>query len=134
MHTRETETSGVAAAAKEVVGHAGSIARLELRLAAAELKEKVAALGMGIGLAVGAAIFTVLTLGLAAATIAAALATALPTWLALLIVTAGAAATAAGLGALALGAVRRGTPPVPEQAIEEAKLTTEAVRGNGSQR
>jgi len=27
--------------------------------------------------------------------------------------------------------IQKGTPPVPEQAIEEAKLTTEALKGNG---
>jgi hypothetical protein len=27
--------------------------------------------------------------------------------------------------------IRRGAPPVPEQAIEEAKLTTEAIKSNG---
>jgi len=38
-------------------------------------------------------------------------------------------------GALALPALallRRGVPPIPEAAIEEAKLTTEVVKGNGS--
>jgi hypothetical protein len=29
---------------------------------------------------------------------------------------------------LARGRIRKGTPPVPEQAIREAKLTTEALR------
>jgi hypothetical protein len=28
--------------------------------------------------------------------------------------------------------VKRGTPPMPEQAIAEAKLTTERLRSNGS--
>jgi len=32
------------------------------------------------------------------------------------------------LGAIGLMALRRGTPPVPEQAIREAKLTTEALK------
>ena len=27
--------------------------------------------------------------------------------------------------------VQKGTPPLPEQAIAEAKLTTEALKGNG---
>ena len=33
------------------------------------------------------------------------------------------------LGMLALASIRKGTPPVPQQAIQEAKLTTEAIRG-----
>ena len=61
-------------------------------------------------------------------TIAAALATFLSTWLALLIVTLGLLALAALLGVLALKKIKKGTPPVPEQAIREAKLTTEALK------
>jgi hypothetical protein len=131
---RTHETDGVGSAAKEVAGHASSIARLELKLAVAELKEKIASLALGIGLGVGAAALALFALGFAAATIAAALATALPAWLALLIVTAAFVVAAASLGVLALAALRRGTPPIPEQAIQEAKLTTEAVRSNGHDR
>jgi hypothetical protein len=32
---------------------------------------------------------------------------------------------------LAVRRIKRGTPPVPEQAIEEAKLTTEALKSDG---
>jgi hypothetical protein len=32
------------------------------------------------------------------------------------------------LGLLALGRIKKGTPPVPEQAIREAKLTTSAIK------
>ena len=49
-------------------------------------------------------------------------------WLALLIVTLGLFAVAALLGALAQRKIKKGTPPVPEQAIHEAKLTTEALK------
>jgi hypothetical protein len=36
----------------------------------------------------------------------------------------------ATLGLVGLSALRKGSPPVPEQAIRQAKLTTEAIRGN----
>jgi hypothetical protein len=67
-------------------------------------------------------------LGFAFATVAAALATAMPTWVALLLTTFILLALAGVLGLLALRAIRRGTPPVPQQAIEEARLTTEALK------
>jgi len=86
------------------------------------------ALNIGIGLGVGAAIFALFMLGFAFATIAAALAIVLPTWLALLIVTGGLAGLAGLLGILALGRIKKGTPPVPEQAIREAKMTTAALK------
>jgi hypothetical protein len=36
------------------------------------------------------------------------------------------------LGIVGIKKVARGTPPVPEQAIDEAKLTTQALKSNGS--
>jgi putative superfamily III holin-X len=74
----------------------------------------------------------VYALGFLFATIAAALTTFLPTWLALLVVTLFLLVVAAILGLVGLGRVRRGSPPVPEQAIAEAKLTTEALRSDGA--
>lgn len=132
MPTHETESHGVGTAAKIVAERASTIVRLELELAAMEIKRKIVALGVGIGLAIGAAVFLVFMLGFALATVAAALATAMSTWLALLITTGILLALAAVLGVLALTRIKRGTPPVPEQAIREAKLTTEALRSDGS--
>jgi 4-amino-4-deoxy-L-arabinose transferase-like glycosyltransferase len=125
----EQQTNGgVGGAAKSVAEHASAIARLEIELAALELKKKVTALAVGIGMGIGAAIFGLFALGFVFATIAAALATFLSTWLALLIVTLGLFVLAGLLGVLALGKIKKGTPPVPEQAIREAKLTTEALK------
>ena len=131
MPTRETDSQGVGAAVKEVAERASAIVRLELELAALELKRKAVALGLGIGLALGAALFLVFMLAFAFATIAAALATAMSTWLALLITTGILLVLAGVLGVLGLAKIRKGTPPVPEHAIREAKLTTEALKSNG---
>jgi uncharacterized membrane protein YqjE len=127
----EHETPGVGAAAKQVAEHASALARLELELAGLELKQKAGNLGAGVGLGVGAALVALYALGFIFATLAAVLALWLDTWLALLVVTAALLALAAALGLLALRRIRRGTPPVPEQAIREAKLTTEALKSNG---
>jgi uncharacterized membrane protein YozB (DUF420 family) len=118
----------IGGAAKLVADKAGSVVRLELALAAAELKRKLRALGLGIVLVAGAAVFVVFGLILGLATIAAALATVFSTWLALLIVTAGLLLLAGVLAVLGIGRIKKGTPPVPEQAIAEAKLTAEALR------
>jgi hypothetical protein len=131
MPIRETETNGgVGPAAKQVAEHASSLARLELELAVLELKRKVAALGIGIGLGVGGFLFALFALGFGFATIAAALATAMSTWLALLITSGILFALAASLAVLALGLIRKGTPPVPEQAIAEARRTKEALKSD----
>ena len=131
MHTPASDVQtngGVGGAAKSVAEHASAIARLEVELATLELKNKVSQLGIGIGMGVGAALFAFFGLGFVFATIAAALATFLPTWLALLITTGLLFLLAVLFGLLARSRIQKGTPPVPEQAILEAKLTTEAIR------
>jgi hypothetical protein len=128
MPIHADERRGLGAAAKLVSERASSIVRLELQLAAAEVKKKVVALGLGIALLVAAALFGLFALAFALATVAAALATIVSTWLALLIVTGGLFLLVGLLALLGLRSVRKGTPPVPTQAIAEAKLTTEALR------
>lgn len=122
---------GLSGATKRVADHARSIVQLEIQLAASELKRKVAALAVGIGLLVGAAVLGLLALlfGLAAAT--AGIATALPVWLSLLIMFGGLFLLAGMLGAIGAALLRKGSKPVPEQAIAEAQITTEALR-NGN--
>jgi uncharacterized membrane protein len=119
---------GFGGAAKQVAEHASSIVRLEIELATLELKKKIGAVGLGIALAVGAALFGLLMIGFLFATIAAALATFLATWLALLIVTVALLVLSGTFGALALGRIKKATPPVPQQAIREAKLTQAALK------
>ena len=130
MHTRETDMS-LGAAAKLVSEKASSIARLEVELASLELKKKGAALGLGLGLAFAAAAVGLYGMGFLFATIAAGLAEFMPVWLALLIVTLVLLLATAILGLLAVRSLKRGTPPVPQQAIDEAKLTTQALKSNG---
>ena len=52
-------------------------------------------------------------------------------WLAILIVTIGLFLVAAILALIAKSRIEKGTPPIPEQAILEAKLTTEAFKSDG---
>jgi uncharacterized membrane protein YqjE len=131
MHTHATDEQTLGGAAKQVAEHASALARLELELAATELKTKVAALGKGAVFGAGALFFVLYAIGFLFATIAAALATFLPTWLALLLVTVALLLGAGLLGFLAMRSLRRGTPPVPEQAIEEARMTTAALKTDG---
>lgn len=120
--------NGLSTAARRVSEHAKSIVQLELRLAAAEVKRKVVALAAGIGLALGAAVFGLLAVVFAVAAAAAALATVMAVWAALLVMFGALFVLAGVLGAVGVTFLRKGAPPVPEQAIEEARLTTEALR------
>jgi hypothetical protein len=126
-----TKTNGVGWAAKELVDRARSIARLEVELALLEVKRKLGRIALGIGFGAGAAVVALFALGFLAAGAAAAIALALPVWAALLIVGGALLAVTAALAALAVSSLRQGTPPVPEEAIEQARLTTEALRHDG---
>jgi putative superfamily III holin-X len=123
---------GLGDSAKQVSDHVKQLARLELQLAALELKRKLEPLGIGVGLLIGAAVvaFFLVEFVLAAAT--AGLALVVPVWGALLIMIGLLAAVIAALVLVGVRLIKRGTPPVPVQAIEEAKLTTEALKSNGS--
>jgi hypothetical protein len=120
--------NGLSGAAQRVADHARSFVQLEVQLAMAELKRKAAALGIGAGLMAGAAVvaFLALTFGLAAA--AAGLATTLAVWESLLIVCGALILVTAILVGVGYIMLQKGSKPVPEQAVEEAQLTTEALR------
>jgi membrane protein implicated in regulation of membrane protease activity len=122
------EGLGLSGATKRVAEHARSFVQLEVELALAELKKKLQALGTGVGLMVAAAVlaFLALTFGLAAA--AAGLSTTLSVWLSLLIVMGALVLLTAILVALGMYFLRKGSEPIPEQAVEEARLTQEALR------
>jgi hypothetical protein len=133
MPTPRTDgRNGVGAATKHVADHAVALARLELKLALLELKKKAASFGVGVGLLVAGAVLALFALGFLLASAAAGLATTVPTWLALLIVGVVLILVTAGLVLLGKGSIQRAVPPVPEQAIAEAKATREAVKANGS--
>jgi uncharacterized membrane protein YqjE len=134
MHTQETEVGhehGLGPATKSVAEHASALVRLELELATLELKRKATKLAMGIAFGLVAGILLLFALGFGIGAAAAGIATATSTWLALLIVTGGLVVLALLLGVLALVSIKKGTPPVPEQALREAKLTTEALKSDG---
>jgi hypothetical protein len=134
MPTPETETgnASLGSATKEVAERASALVRLELELAKLEVSRKLASLGLGIGLGLGAAVVAVYMVGFLFATIAAGLATFLAVWLSLLIVTLFLLLVTAVLGLFAVNRIKKGAPPLPEQAIEEAKLTSEALKSDGS--
>lgn len=124
----ERSTPGLGAATKAVSERVSAIVRLEIELAVAELKKKAAAMGVGIGLLAGAALFAFFMVGFLFATIAVALAIVLDAWAALLVTTGILAVLAGVLAFIGITILQKGTPPVPEQAIEEARLTTEALK------
>ena len=127
---RSGSTGGVTLTrtAESVARHGRRLVQLELELAALEVKRKVAALGLGVVMLVAGAALALFALAFALAAGAAGLATFLPTWLALLLVAAGLVVLAAALTAAGIARVKKGSPPVPELALLEAKLTAETLK------
>jgi apolipoprotein N-acyltransferase len=77
---------------------------------------------------VAAAVFGLFGLAFLLATAAAALALVLSWWLSLLIVAGGLFLLAAIAGGIGAAKLRSGSPPIPEEAIREAKLTQDALK------
>jgi hypothetical protein len=127
-----TQSRGIRASVRRVVAHARSVSELQKELATAELKEKSATLGAGAGLGVGAGVMALYAVGFGLATVAAALAIVLDLWLALLIVFVLLVLLTVILGLLAKTQMSKVKTLAPEQAIEEARLTKQALRsGHG---
>ena len=122
--------NGTVPAVKEIVERARSIVRLEIELALLEIKQKLTRIGMGIGFGAGAAVIALFALGFLLAAAAAALALVIPVWGALLVVGGLLVLGAAILAKLAVRSIKAGTPPMPQEAIEEARRTTEMVISN----
>jgi uncharacterized membrane protein YqjE len=123
---------GIRASVRRVVAHARSISELQKELATVELKQKSATLGTGAGLGVAAGIVALYAVGFGLATAAVALAIVLDLWLALLIVFIVLVVLTVILGLLAKTQMQKVRSLAPEQAIEEARLTKQALRsGHG---
>lgn len=129
MSTPDSEPRGIRASFRRVIRHAGSLTELQKELARTEMKRKMAALGAGAGLAIGAGVILFFAVAFGLATAAAALALVVDWWLALLIMFMLLLLVAAVLGLVAVRMIKKGTPPVPEQAIEELRLTRQTLRG-----
>jgi uncharacterized membrane protein YqjE len=93
----------------------------ELELAKAEVAAKGKRLGVGAGLLGAAAAAAFLALGALTTCAIVALSAALPLWLAALIVALLLLGVASLLGLVGRADIQRGSPPVPEQAVESAK-------------
>jgi uncharacterized membrane protein YqjE len=115
----------------DVSEQTSGLIREELELAKAEVSEKVAQLLRGSVVGLAAGIFAFLALILIMHGIAWLLNELIfnETWPGFFIEAAFWLLVAAGAGAFAYRSVRAGAPPVPEQAIEEARQTKAVLEG-----
>jgi uncharacterized membrane protein YqjE len=131
----EPDHKSVAELVFDVSERASSLVREEIELAKTEVSEKVATILRGSVVGVVAGTFAFLALILAMHGVAWAISEALfddKVWPGYFIEAALFLLVAAGAGLFAYRAVQAGAPPVPEQAIEEAKRTKVMLEGEKS--
>jgi uncharacterized membrane protein YqjE len=121
----ETSVGELTARLSEQVSH---LVRDEMALAQIEAKEKAKRLGLGLGLFGGSGFVALLGVlcGISAAVLG--LATVVDAWLAALLVALALFAAAGALAVVGRSDLRRGTPPVPMEAVASTKADVSAVR------
>ncbi len=112
----------------QLSGQVSQLVRSELKLAQIELKAKTQKLGAGIGLFAGAGVIAFYSVGVLLAAAVLGLAVVLPAWAAALIVFGVMLVVAAVLVLIGIRLVKRGSPPVPQQAIEGLKTDVSILK------
>jgi membrane protein implicated in regulation of membrane protease activity len=119
---------GIVRQAKQVTARARSLADLVLELGKLEAKQSAATLSKAAGFGIAAGVFVFYAIGLLLAAAAVGLNQTLSLWLSLLIVAVVLLLLAVVLALLARRFARKASPPVPAQAIDEAKRTAETLQ------
>ncbi len=105
-----------------------TLIRQELRLAQTELQQKGKRVGVGAGMFGGAGVVALYGVGALVAAAIIGIGTLLEPWIAAVIVGVVLLAVAGVLALTGRKQVERGTPPLPEQAIESAKRDLDEVK------
>jgi uncharacterized membrane protein YqjE len=105
-----------------------TLVRQELRLAQTELQEKGKRVGIGAGMFGGAGLVALYGVGALVAAAIIGIGTLLEPWLAAVIVGVVLLAVAGVLALTGRKQVERGTPPLPEQAIESTKRDVDEIK------
>jgi len=129
------DARSVAELAFDVAERSSSLVREEIELAKTEVSEKVGSILRGSAVGVAAGVFAFLALILAMHGIAWLLNDLFfgdEVWPGYFIEAALFLLIAAAAGFAAYRALQKGSPPVPEQAIEEAKRTKAVLEGEGA--
>jgi uncharacterized membrane protein YqjE len=105
-----------------------TLVRQELQLAQTELQEKGKRVGIGAGMFGGAGLVALYGVGALVAAAIIGIGTLLEPWIAAVIVGVVLLAVAGILALLGRKQVERGTPPLPQQAIESAKRDVNEIK------
>ncbi len=124
----ESDDASVSELVKQLTEQTKTLVKQEMRLAQVELQEKGKRMGMGAGMFGGAGLVALYGVGALIAAAIIGLGTVLEPWIAAVIVGVVLLAVAGILALTGKKQVDRGTPPLPEQAIENAKRDLDEVK------
>ena len=127
--TPATEDASLGQLTGDLSQQVSRLVRDEIRLAQVEMKEKGRRFGKGAGLMGAGGVIALFGVGCVVAAAVLALDLAWPTWLAAIVVGAVLLIVAAIVAATGRSQMRRGTPPMPRQAMESTKEDIEALKG-----
>lgn len=105
------------------------LVRDEIRLAQVEMKDKGRRFGTGAGLMGAGGVIALFGVGCVVAAAVLALDLVWPTWLAAVVIGAVLLIVAAVVAAKGRSQMRRGTPPMPSEAMKSTKEDIEALKG-----
>jgi membrane protein len=125
---RESQDRPVGALIHDASEQMSRLVRQEMRLAAAELRQKGSRFGVGAGLFGAAGLLGFYAGGALVACAVLALALVVDAWLAALIVAAAVGLVAGVLGLMGKKQVQQAVPPVPEDAVASVKDDIDAVK------
>lgn len=128
MQSEDTRNGGLGQAVREVTQHAIALAKLEAQLARLELSDKARRYAPAAVLGLTALVLCLFALGYGLAAAVEGLDAVIPRFAALLVVAGALVIVAAGLAGLAYRSISRASPPLPEQAIAEARETKRALQ------
>ncbi len=123
-----TDERSISELVKELTEQTQILARKEVELAKAEVTQKGKRLGIGAGAFGAAGLLALFAFGALTATLILLLATAMDAWLGAVIVTVVYALIAAALALTGKEQVEKGTPPLPERAIESSKQDVDTAK------
>jgi uncharacterized membrane protein YqjE len=125
---RTDEDRSVGELVQELSQQTSTLVRQEMRLAQLELEQKGKRLGIGAGMFGGAGVVALYGVGALIAAAIVGLGTVVDPWIAAVIVGVVLLAVAGILALTGKKQVDRGTPPLPEQAIESAKRDVDELK------
>ena len=126
--SRADDDRSVSELVNQLSQQTSTLIRQELRLAQTELQEKGKRMGIGAGMFGGAGLMALYGVGALVAAAIIGIGALLEPWIAAVIVGAVLLAVAGVLALTGRKQVERGTPPLPQQAIESAKRDVNEVK------